>query len=56
MKMTKTEYTALVSSGFYKKEVFKRVYVDEQGKRYIKESNEYKCIENTQCVNFMVKD
>lgn len=53
--MKKTEYTVMVTSGLIKS-TWKRVYADETGKRYIKEKGTYKCIENTPCINTMVKD
>ena len=56
MKMKKTEYTTLVSNGFFKGEKWQRVYQDENGERYIKQNGEWKNIENTPCINNMVKD
>lgn len=53
--MKKTEFVVMVSSGLINS-TFKRVYVDENGNRYIKDHGEYKCIENTPCINCLVKD
>lgn len=54
--MKKTEYTTMKSSSFCSGEVWRRVYIDEDGKRYIKDHGKYMCIENTPCIDFMVKD
>lgn len=56
--MKKTNFTTLVSSGlaFGTKEMWKRVYVDKDGKRYIRENKSYKCIEGTKCIQYLTKD
>lgn len=56
MKMKKTEYTVMVTSNQVVKSTWKRVWKDERGKHYVKEKGTYKCIENTPCINMMVKD
>ncbi len=53
--MKKTEYKVMVTSGLIKS-TWKRVYVDEEGKRYIKEKGTYKCIENTPCIDWIERD
>lgn len=50
--MRKTEYITLVSWSMTNC-VYRRVYADEEGKRYIKEHGEYKCIENLPCIKYL---
>lgn len=50
--MKKTEFITLVSWSMTNV-VYRRVYVDEEGKRYIKEKGGYKCIENCPCIKYI---
>ena len=54
--MKRTNYSVLAGSGFFTRETWKRVYVDADGNRYIKVNGEYKCIEGTKCLEYIVKD
>lgn len=40
--MKKTEYSMLVSAGFYKNEIVRRVWVDEKGHYFVKYNGEFK--------------
>lgn len=55
MSMKKTKYKALTSYSM-SNVTYKRVYVDDNGKRFIKTKDGYKCIEGTECVNNMIED
>lgn len=50
--MEKTEYITMTSWSMTNV-VHRRVYADEDGKRYIKDHGEYKCIENTPCIKYL---
>ena len=52
--MKKTEFITLVSWSMTRV-VYRRVYVDEEGKRYIKEKGSYKCIENCPCIKYLTR-
>lgn len=53
--MKRTEFVAMVSAGYIEGK-WRRVYVSEDGKYYVKLKNEYVCISGTPAEKMMVKD
>lgn len=55
--MKKTDYKVMTSYSLNASaNIWKRVYTDESGLRYIKIKDGYKCIENTPCLNYISRD
>jgi len=53
--MKKTEYKTNVLFGYPNKKIWRRVYVDENGKRYVRNSTCFVCIEGTPCIEHITK-
>ena len=53
--MKKTEYSVMVSGGVVSSAT-RKVYVAEDGKRYIRKDGKWQCIENTPCLNYLIKN
>lgn len=54
--MKRTEYIVMTYYSMTSGTVWKRVYVDKDGKRYIRVKNGYQCIEGTPCIDSIMKD
>ena len=55
LKMKKTEYKVMVSYGISTGPKYRRVWEDENGRRYIRESGKYKDIENLPCAKYLTR-
>lgn len=54
--MKRTEYKVMTSYGISNGPTYRRLYVDENGQRYIKTKDGYQCIEGTKCLDYMFKE
>ena len=54
--MKKTAYTVITSYGASTATQYRRLYIDDDGKRYVKIKGEWKCVEGTKCLDWLIKD
>lgn len=54
--MKKTEYKVMTSYGISNGATYRRLYTDDDDKRYIKTKEGYQCVEGTKCLDYIFRE